>query len=140
MARDFLSRVNMKPGVTNATVSLTLEVATAAWGPDCTIAQVVAQSIEDAELQVRNLISQRPSVRLVAIEGVCVTSHAASGSPPRATGLDERHVSAGCSDPLSALEAWLEGCRDLVDNKSPRYQVLTETLTELRRLRALWHP
>ncbi len=46
----------MNPQITaRATVQVTIEVHTAAWGNDCTIGQLYKQASEDAINQVRNL-------------------------------------------------------------------------------------
>lgn len=46
----------MKTQITaHATVQVTIQVHTAAWGEDCTIGQLYKQAAEDAINQVRNL-------------------------------------------------------------------------------------
>lgn len=67
-------RLTMTPDTASAVVEIVVEVQTAAWGPDCTIAQAVEQAMREAENKITNALSDTSGVRVLkaaAVRVVC---------------------------------------------------------------------
>lgn len=71
-----LERSGMKPSTSRAVVEVTLSIETSAWGPNCTVAQAVAQATDDAKGRLARLLQGHHDIRINDVKFVRVLCEA----------------------------------------------------------------
>ncbi len=63
-AERLLARARMQPSSVRVVVDFTVSIEVGAWGPDCTVAQAVAQATEEAERRLHKWLEGGPGISI----------------------------------------------------------------------------